>query len=116
MAETAPTVPRTLHAHQFLVAEYGGALLPRLDAESITSRCLPRCRGVNHGDWGLHRPSQRESQALHLDCQSERHPGKSEARPQIPEYCSICLTHYTRERTRPNGKLASTDFRKYCRV
>jgi transposase len=51
--------------------------------------------GVNYGDWRLYRPAQRESQTIHLDCQGERHPGKSEACPQIPEYCSICLTHYT---------------------
>ena len=41
VAETASTLPRTLHADQFVVAEYGGALLPRPDAESIAARCLP---------------------------------------------------------------------------
>lgn len=49
MAETASPLPRTLHTDQFIVAEYGGALLPRSDAESIAARCLPRCRGVDHG-------------------------------------------------------------------
>ena len=85
LAETASALPRALHADQFVVAEYGGALLPRPDAESVAARRLPRCRGVDHGDWRLHRPAQRESQTIHLDRQGERHLGKSEARPQIPE-------------------------------
>jgi hypothetical protein len=32
---------------------------------------FPRRRGIDHGYWRLHRPSQPESQAIHLDRQGE---------------------------------------------
>ena len=85
VAGTPSALSRALHADQLVVAEHGGALLPRPDAEPTAPRRLPRCRGTDHGDWRLHRPAQRESQAIHLDRQGERHPGESEARPQLPE-------------------------------
>jgi transposase len=53
-----------------------------LTQNRLRPRRLPRCRGVNRGDWRLHRPPQRESQTIHLDCQGKRHLGKSEARPR----------------------------------
>ena len=56
MVEAASALPRPLHADQFVLAEYGRAFLPRPNAEPAASRRLPRCRGVDHGDWRLHRP------------------------------------------------------------
>ena len=71
VVETASAFSCALHAHQFVVAEHGGTLLPRPYAEPIAPWRLPRRRGVNHGHWRLHRPSQPESQAIHLDRQGE---------------------------------------------
>jgi transposase len=69
--KTASAFSCALHAHQFVVAKHGGTLLPRPYAEPIAPWRLPRRRGVNHGHWRLHRPSQPESQAIHLDRQGE---------------------------------------------
>jgi transposase len=71
VVETASALSCAFHAHQFVVAEHGGALFPRPYAEPIAPWRLPRRRGVNHGHWGLHRSSQPESQAIHLDRQGE---------------------------------------------
>ncbi len=41
---------------------------------------LAQCRGSYHRDLRVHRPSQRQSQALYLDRQSCRNPGEAQAR------------------------------------
>ena len=70
----APWSPRVLHADQRVVAEHGRALLSRSNPESNPPRCISRRRRVDHGDRRVvHRPSQQQSQTIHLDREGHRH-------------------------------------------
>ena len=51
-----------------------------LTEKSSAPGSLAQCRGSDHRDLRVHRPSQRQSQALYLDRQSCRHPGEAQAR------------------------------------
>jgi len=76
LAAAPPTFSYALHTHQRLVAQHGGALLPRSHSEPASPRHFSRSRRTHHGDWKLHRSSQRKPQALHLDGSCLRHLGK----------------------------------------
>jgi len=55
-----------------ILMNYGESAVSIGGKRVAAARCLPRCRGVNHVDWRLHRPAQQESQAIHLDCHGQR--------------------------------------------
>src|SRR5271169_1558993 len=40
---------------QCVLAQHGGAFLPRLDSEPTAARCVSRSRRTDHGHWKLHR-------------------------------------------------------------
>ena len=95
LASPAPAFSYALHPHQRVVAQHGGALLPRSYAEPAATWRLSRSGGADNGYRHLHRPPQREPQTLHLDRPRLRYPGESQTCPPNPQYTSICLTHYT---------------------
>ena len=92
LAGTAPAGSYALHSYQRVVAQHGGALLPRSHAEPAAARRLSRSGRADHGYRHLHRPSQPGPQTLHLDRPRLRYLGESQTRPPNPEYTSICLT------------------------
>jgi transposase len=84
LAQPPSPLPHALHPHQLLMAEYGGALLPRPDPKSAAPRRLPQRRGADYRNRRVHRPPQRKPQAVHLDRQSRRHPGEGQTCPRRP--------------------------------
>jgi transposase len=67
LAGATPAASYALHPHQRVVAQQAGALLPRSHPEPTTARRLSRSRRADHGYRHLYRPSQRETETLHLD-------------------------------------------------
>src|SRR5215469_18618722 len=72
--------PHALHSYQCVVAQHGGAFLPRSYPEPVASRSVAQSPRTLLGYRELHRPSLPESQTLHLDGTRLRYLGKGQAR------------------------------------
>jgi hypothetical protein len=49
-----PPLSHALHTYRLLVAEHGGAFLPRPDPKPPAPRSLSQCRGADHSNLRLH--------------------------------------------------------------
>src|SRR5437667_3835142 len=67
VAEEASSLRVPLCADQFQLAEFGGALVSRIDRESDSARQFPECAGSKAGDRGIYASLEQEPQALHLE-------------------------------------------------
>lgn len=67
------------------VAEQGQALSPRSDHGATAPRCVHRGTRADRDHRRLHRRVRKESQAVHLDRQGERHPreGRRSSAPNV---------------------------------
>ena len=76
----APALQHALHADLGVVAEHGRAVLPRYHREAPAPRRLHQRAGVGHRHRRVHRSSQRQTQAVHLDQERSRHPAEGHSR------------------------------------
>jgi len=81
LAGTPSALPYPLHTDRQFVAEHGGKVFPRPHAKPVTARCFSRRRRTDHGHRRIHRQTQPEPQAFHLDREGLRYPRKGQACP-----------------------------------
>src|SRR6516165_5180560 len=80
VAEEASPLCVPLCADQFQLAEFGGALVSRIDGESDSARQFRECAGSKAGDRGLHASLEPKPQAVHLERHRQRHHQKDRSR------------------------------------
>src|SRR3989440_9627927 len=67
VAEEAPSLCVPLCADQFKLAEFGGALVSRIDREGDSARQFRECAGAKAGDRSIYASLERKPQAVHLE-------------------------------------------------
>ena len=80
VAEEASPLCMPLCADQFQLAEFGGALVSRIDGESDSARQFRECAGSKAGDRGIHASLEQKPQAVHLECHCRGHHQKDRSR------------------------------------
>src|SRR6267143_6814745 len=67
VAEEASSLFVPLCAEQFQLAEFGGALVSRIDREGHSARQFRECAGAKAVDRGIYASLERKPQAVHLE-------------------------------------------------
>src|SRR5208283_2732525 len=80
VAEEASSLCVPLCADQFKLAEFGGALVSRIDRESDSARQFRECAGSKAGDRGIYASLEQKSQAVHLERHRRGHHQKDRSR------------------------------------
>src|SRR6267143_5631956 len=80
MAEEASSLCVPLCADQFKLAEFGGALVSRIDREGDSARQFRECSGSKAGDRDIYASLEPKSQAVHLECHRRGHHQKDRSR------------------------------------